>query len=453
MTGRGDRAGETGGGRRGGLLGGAAMLLLCLLLPGPAGAGTALNQLCGAAGYGAGCVGAFKVPSVSMPRGVSVSGVTSKIRAPRVGGGAFGGIGGTIMGMFLEEALSSALESAVGGSVEEAAGAEAAAETQQVQALQEAVREQQRLQEEREAKLTSQLLDRSASQIIGGSQLTILDGPLETMRAEAGSPFDGNDPHTAWTTLHDTWYSPEPTGAHAGSSPVPVGEGTVTPSMQPLQCAGKLCAFPPGNVRVPLVQTAPTGPASQPGLSGSSTQVPGVQAEWRQSGSRMIWAARRDAAGALEAARSPEVPAVVLGSGAVDWAERALPGMQQEIAREGRDIYQRVMESLIAETFGVLSDAVSGNWERALERSDTIGDRVRESILPEFKMARLLLSKDGAGAGEVAGDLLNEQAKETAAERLKEDLLEAAPLPDWAKEGLEHSAGVVDHWLQAIRTR
>jgi hypothetical protein len=358
-------------------------------------------------------------------------------------------MGGAIMGMFLEQALSSALDSDIDAGAAEAAQAQAAAAQQQVQALQEAVRQQQKLQDERESKFVSQLLDRPASGILGGSQDL---GILEAARAEAGSPFDGNDPHSTWTTLHDTWFSPDATGLRPGSSPLPVGEGPVAANLRPIDCMGKLCAFPPGSARVPIVKTASTGASSQPGASGSPSSVPGVATEWRQVGNRVVWAARRDVGNALEAARQPEITAVVLGSGTINWAERALPGMQQEVAREGRDIYQRVMEELIAETFGVISDAVSGRFQEARERSDTIGDRVRESILPQFRMARLLLSGDGEGAGQVAGDAFWDRAKEVAKERGK-DVLDVLPAPESVKEGVGYSADMVDHWLQLIRAK
>lgn len=442
--------GTTGSERMPWRLGGLPLALCSLavlcLLPRPGEAGTALNQLCGAAGYGSGCVGAFKAPKTTIPRVTAPRAAAPRV-APR-GGGAFGGMGGMLMGMFLEQALSSAIDASVDTGAAEAAAQAQTAEAARVQALQEAVREQQRLQEEREAQFSSQLLDRPASQLIGGSQdLSI----LESARAEAGSPFDGNDPHTAWTTLHDAWYTPEATGGlHAGSNPVPVGEGSIAPAMQPLQCAGRICAFPPGSARVPLVRTAPTDPGSQPGLSGSSSRIPGVATEWRQVGDRVVWAARRDIADALDRTRGPEVPAAVLGSGAIAWAQQALPGMQREIAREGRDIYQRVMEELIGETFGVLSDAVAGRWEQARERSDRMGDAVRESILPQFKMARLFLSGDGAGAGRSGGELLWKQAKEVATGRAMDDLLDRLPGPEWVREGARHSADMADHWLQAI---
>jgi hypothetical protein len=363
-------------------------------------------------------------------------------------------MGGAIMGMFLEQALTSAFDAVpdTETDTETLAEAQARAEAAQreAQALQEAVRRQQKLQEERENKLISQLADRAASAIIGASGDL---GILENARAEAGSLFDGNDPHSTWTTLHDAWYSPEPTAAlQGGSSPVPTGDARVAATLRPINCMGKLCAFPSGSVRAPIVKTAPTGTGSQPGLSGSSSRNPTIATQWRQAGDWVVWAARRDLADATETGRSLDIPAQVLGSGAVSWAERALPGMQQEIAREGRDLYQRVMEELIAETFGVISDAVSGRWEAARERSDSIGDRVRESILPEFKMARLLLSGDGRGAGEVAGDEFWEHAKETAKERGK-DALDLLPGPEWVKEGAEHSVDMADHWLQLIRAK
>ena len=316
--------------------------------------------------------------------------------------------------------------------------------------LEDAIRQQQQLQAEREAKLTSQLADRSDLNILGGSQDL---GVLETARAEAGSPFDGNDPHSTWSTLHDTWFSPEATPSIAsGTSPVPTGDAAVTPTLRPVDCMGKLCAFPPSAVRVPIVKTAPTGVGSHPPVTGASTRTAGVTAEWQQVGPRVIWSARRDWADAMTTARQTEIAASVLMSGSVAWAEQALPGMQQQIARDGRDLYQRVMEEMIAETFGVLSDAATGHWESALARSDTIGDRVRESILPEFKLARLILDGDGREAGDAAGDQFLEHATEVAKDRGKEvlDLLRG---PAWVKEGAGYSVDMVDHWLQYLRTK
>ncbi|MFB3816543.1 MAG: hypothetical protein ACE147_02660 [Candidatus Methylomirabilales bacterium] len=423
----------------------------------PARAGTALNQLCGSAKLGDGCIGAFRSPTPTLPRMTGPRTLPRTV-GPRVAprprvGGAFGGMGGAIMGMFLEQALSSALDSALDAgadAAQAAAQAQAEAAQREVQALQEAVRQQQRLQEERENRFISALADRPASEIIGGSGDL---GILETVRAEAGAPFDGNDPHSTWTTAHDAWFTPEPAAAvQAGSSPVPTGDPAVAANLRPIDCMGKICAFPPGNVRAPIVKTTPTGPGSQPGLSGASSGTPSVVTQWRQAGNRVVWAARREFSDAMENARSPEIPAQVLGSGAVGWGEQALPGMQQKIAAEGRGIYERVMEELIAESFGVISDAVSGRWEAARERSDTIGDRVRESILPEFKMARLVLKGDGRGAGEVAGDQFWEHAKETAKEKGKE-ALDRLPGPEWVAEGAGHSVDMVDHWLQLIRAK
>jgi hypothetical protein len=417
-------------------------------------AGTAINQLCGAAKLGSGCVGAFRSPSVPAPtrvptmRAVPNTQTVPKVKAPRMGGGAFGGMGGLLMGFVLDQALSSALDADGDPAVDAAAEAQAAAAARQAQALQDAVRQQQQLQEEREAKLVSQLADRPTLNLLGGAQDL---GLLETARAEAGSPFDGNDPHSTWTTLHDTWFSPDPTpGIQAGSAPVPTGDAPLAPSLRSMDCMGKLCAFPSSNPHVPTVKVAPSGPTGQPGLSGASTRTGGVTTEWRHVGPRVVWAARRDLTDTMETAGQTEIPPAILGSG--NLVGQALPGMQMEIAREGRDLYQRIMEEMIAETFGVIADAVAGRWESARERSDTMGDRVRESILPQFKMMRLAMGGESVEAGKVAAELFWERATETAKERAS-DLLDALPAPDAVKDGIEASATVADHWLQYLRTK
>lgn len=406
-----------------------------LIVPGPAHAATALNQLCGAAGYGAGCIGAFRMSPT--PRMVAPS-----------GGGMFGGMMGAIVGAVLMDTLMSGLDQAP---AQTQAVREVSVDPGRVQALQQALQKQQRLQQERESKLLSQLLDRPASQIIGG---TLGMGILDAVRAEAGSPFDGNDPHSTWTILYDAWFSPEPAGGiWSGCNPVPTGDGAVAPSLRPVDCMGKLCAFPPGSARVSIVKTAPTGSGSQPGLSGSSSRrTPNVATEWRQAGNQVVWAARWEWTEALDA-RHLEILAQILNSGGINWAQQALLNRtQQEIAREGRNIYQRVVEELIAEIFGVISDAVSGRYQEALERSDTIGDRVSESILPHLKMSRLLISGEGEEVGQAAGEIFWEHAKEVAKE-VGKDALDVLPGPDLVKEEARQLVDAVDHWLQLIQAK
>ena len=418
-------------------------------------AGTALNQLCGAAGYGAGCIRAFKpspMPRVSVPRG-------SMPRAPRAaapgGGGMFGGMAGAIVGNLLFDMLTDAIES----SVEGAAGAEGAAEVainpERISAFQQAIQEQQRLQEARESTFLAQLLDRSANQLIGGSQDL---GILEAVRAEAGRPFDGNvatGPDAAELSVLDVWCSPDLSGtAVAGSGPVPVGNQTLGQgpnTMEPVQCMGRLCAFPPGNVPAVTVRTIPApAPSAAPLTPVSLPAGKGLVAEVRESGDRMFWAGLGRVA---ERAGDPQTQVDLLIYGWTRFGEAALPGMQREIAREGRGIYRRVVDTVMAETFDMLSDAFSGRWQEALEQSDTIGDRIRESLAPEFKLARLALSEDPAAAGREAGEMFSEQAADTAREVAKQGLLKRVGGPEWVQEGVSHSADVVDNWLKSVFPR
>jgi hypothetical protein len=362
-----------------------------------------------------------------------------------------------LLDFVLEGALSSAPDSDIDAGAAEAAKAQAAAAQQQVLALQEVVRQQQKLQDERESNFVSQLLDRPASGILGGSQDL---GILEAARAEAGSPFDGNDPHSAWMILHDPWFSPDTTGLRPGSNPLPVGEGPVAVDLRPIDCGlGKLCAFPPGSARVTIVKTASTGASSQPGASGSTSSALGVATEWRQVGNQVVWAAAlQDFTDAMETASQPEITAEILASGAfnstINWADESAlsgTGIQQMVAGRGRDIYQRIMEKLLAEIRGLLSNVVSGHDREALERSNTLVYRVRESILSDYKMikiVRLLQSGDAEGAGQVAGDEISEKITEYMKERAKEFYLDIIPASDSVKEVISKSADLLDQYLQ-----
>jgi hypothetical protein len=154
-----------------------------------------------------------------------------------------------------------------------------------------------------------------------------------------------------------------------------------------------------------------------------------------------------------ERAGDPQTQVDLLIYGWTRFGEAAMPGMQREIAREGRGIYRRVVDTVMAETFDMLSDAFSGRWQEALEKSDTIGDRVRESLVPEFRLARLALSEDPTAAGREAGELFWEQATDTAREVAKEGLLQRVGGPEWVQEGVSHSADVVGNWLKSVFPR
>ena len=84
----------------------------------PAEAQVAANQLCSAAGYGAGCIGAFR------PSGV-----------PRGGGGGMGGMGNAFGGMMMSIGIGLLMD-AMTNAMDEAAEAEQAAQQQQQQAQQ-----------------------------------------------------------------------------------------------------------------------------------------------------------------------------------------------------------------------------------------------------------------------------------------------------------------------------
>lgn len=411
---------------------------LLLALAAPAHAGMALNQLCGAAGMGAGCVKAFKMPaSPRMGGGMSP------------GGGMFGGMMGAIVGSVLMDALMSGLDEAPAQAVQQAP-----VDTARVQAFQQALQEQQRLQLERENKLLSQLRDRPASQIIGGTQDM---GILEAVRADAGRPFDGNalsSPDDAWMTLYDAWFSPPPVGASpqaAGSQPVPIGNQPVSQApgqLQEIQCMGQLCAFPPGSAPAVTIRTIPppsgTSTAPAVALPAGGSVVP----EMHEVEDRMVWAVSQRFGGTTGYPTDQADQIEIASFGSVTWAEAALPGMQREIASEGRGIYRRVMETVLTETFDVMSTAFAGRWQEALEKSDNIGESVKDSILSEYKMARLILKGDWRGAGEEAGTALNEAAQDTAAKKLIDDLPDLLRGPEWLKEGMRASGKVADHWLR-----
>ncbi len=419
-------------------------LLLPLLLvatPKAAHAGMALNQLCGAAGMGAGCINALHPPTPTMGGGMAS------------GGGMFGGMMGTIVGSMLIDALTSGPDAPAAGE-QAAQSAQAQAEAARIQAFQKAIQEQQRIQQEREDKLLSQLKDRPASQIIGGTQdLTV----MEPMRAEAGAPFDGNaltSPDDTWMNVDDPWYSPPAADASppaAGSQPIPIGNqslGQPPAQEQPIQCMGQLCAFPPGAPAVTIRTIPPPDPGTATPPAMTVPNVGSVASETHEMGDRMVWAVDQRFGGTTGYPTAEADQIEIASFGSTVWAQAALPGMQREIAKEGRGIYRQVAETVLNQTFQVMSDAFAGRWEEALEESDNIGESVKDSLLSEYKMSRLILSGDWRGAGDEAGSAFLDKAKETAADVLKDKLPDLLRGPEWEKEGARASGEVIDHWLR-----
>jgi hypothetical protein len=368
----------------------------------------------------------------------------------------FGGVMGSIVGnVLLDALLSDPGQGAETAAQHQAQQQAAAAEAARAEALRQAVEEQKRMQEARESQFFSTLLDRPATQLIGtGLDMTV----LENARAAAGQPFDGGgltDPHGTWMSAHDAWFSPEGSGAAtSGSSPAGLDGWPLPKSsggLRPVECMGRVCGFPRTSPPAATLRTIPK-PATKaaPGPSVKAGGPQSVTSEWRETGDRVLWAARQRFEEAAQAARARETQAEILSYGWVRFGEGALPGMQREVAREGRGIYQRTMENLLSETMEVMSDAFAGRWHQALDKSDTIGERVKESLLSEYKMSRLLLAGDARGAGEVAGDAYWGHAKEVAGETVKDGLLDRLGGPEWLQEGARASADVSEHWLKTI---
>ncbi len=352
-------------------------------------AASAVDQLCGAAGYGPGCIKAFK----PAPTPIMKSGGMSP------GGGMFGGVAGAIAFMTIFNALD-ADNSLVGDS----SPAPDPALQARAQALREAVERQRRLEQERQDKLMGLMRDAPASQLLDSPQdLTI----MEDMRAVAGAPFDGNatmGSNVESIAGQDAWLSPEAIGDQAGASIVPLGNQRLTLSpggMQSLQCTGRLCPFPQSMQpvitmnRVPPPLPTPVSTPAPP--SGGS---PGVLTEIRETPAGLVWSAGQpgDIAGAAKTQLS------IYFSGASYYKGQGVMGdLQKKVASKGRDFYQRLMSKLMEQIMDMLNDLVYGRYQEAMKKSDQI-DRNWASGMQEYRLIESSLSGDAKELAAMAKD-------------------------------------------------
>lgn len=203
----------------------------------PVYAQTAANQLCAAAGYGAGCIGAFT------PHG---------IQQPSVGLNPGGLLGGILISVMTSLVIDSVASEATNPVLQRNGNVSA----DRISALQQSVNQQQLLFEERQRQLITSMIDAPANRIIDTPDDMSL---LESKSVESGRVFDQGvsvDPDSLWTSSHDAWFT---MGSSDGSSSVTqtflASEQPLNYSQknfQPIKCAGPmgLCAFdqPPSPV-------------------------------------------------------------------------------------------------------------------------------------------------------------------------------------------------------------
>jgi len=421
-------------------------VMICLILFGneTAHAVSAINQLCGAAGYGAGCVKAFK------PSGVRPSGGMR----PGVGGGnMLGGMLGSIAASLITDLIIDAATS----SAANAAGAGNIPSRQlssQTSALQRAVEQQRKFEEERQQQLLSKMVDVSASQFKdSSSDLTI----LENASAKAGAPFDGNAPMPdgQWESMHDAWFSTSSTGQAEGIQPLKMSDQSLdytkdgTDSMKCMNSmGGQICSFPSGRppvmkldtisvpsppvTTVPNIPTVPTAPAT----------TPVVQSQWVPYKDSIIAMARRKIGEVGEMITDPREQAEMLLTTFVNFGSSALPGIQGEIATQNIETYKGFMNKLIGNTFEILTDAIN-NPEEAIRKSDpeelarSTRDALLDSAPSSVKVVIASLTGRPDEAFEASNEIIVDEAKEAAMDKIK----------DKARDTAKHYLDKVEHWL------
>jgi len=330
-------------------------------------AASAVDQLCGAAGYGPGCIKAFKPAPTPMmkPGGM-----------PR-GGGMFGGVAGAIAVMTIFSALDAG-DSSLSG---DAGGAPDPTLQARAEALREAVERQRRLEQERQDRLMGQMRDVPASQLLDSPQDLAI---MEDMRAAAGAPFDGNAPlgsNLDWATAQDAWFSPEAVGSQAGASIVPLGGQRLSVSpggMQSLQCAGRLCPFPQSmQPAITLQRLPPPLPKSVSTPSPPPGGRPGVFTEVRETPAGLVWSAGQpgDIAGAAKTQLS------IYFSGASHYKGQGVMGdLQKKVADKSRDFYQRLMSKLMEQIMDMLNDLVYGRYQEAMANATQVALRALAEV-------------------------------------------------------------------------
>lgn len=371
----------------------------CFLLAAPAAAqgGVAANQLCSAAGLGAGCIGT--VTPHAMPGGGGVPGMSNMM------GGMLTSIGFSLLMNALQD---SATENAA------ATAAVAPAAPPPNAALQQAIQQQQRFDEERQSKLLASLTDMPDLQLIGSDV-----GESASMQARCGFDTGGG----CWNDLFDAWYSPDASQA-LGAQPIAVSDQAMSDpatNSQPLDCmatmGSQLCSFPPtSNPAVTLhPATAPPPPPLTEGvrLAGNTPanlSTGGIGDDWAYRTS--IYLPRAPAPGQeeckVELVDSDKLEALTLRS---DLRERfhppsiqqrikklgdkiqkmrddpqedaevmvsfladkqQMPWLQGLIAGWGRDAYKIYTGQALCLVGVMLNKAASGDFEGAIESSDQV---------------------------------------------------------------------------------
>lgn len=363
-------------------------------------------------------------------------------------GGMFGGVLTSIVAGFVLDALLS-----------EPAAPDAQPTAQitpaRIDAFQKAVEQQRRVQEERQSQLLTKMIDVSASRIADSTtDMTI----LESLAVESGRVFDGGitvDPHSSWMAYHDAWFSTEVIRGvtqTTGAQPLPIGDQPLNYSQdnfETIQCLEKLCPFP--NMKGPVMKLETISippPSSPPAPQVVPTNQPTLVSQWTEIENNIVWAARQRFDEIVTTAKDERTGVEMLTFVNVYIGKQTLPGLQQRIASESMNIYRRIMDKVSDETFEVLTAAFAGRWEEALERSDSIGEKIREEY-PCYKMVRLSLEKDFEGVvKEVKGKLID-YAKDVVKERIK-DWLNPFEKPEWLKIGAKGVIDTGEHWLKTI---
>ncbi len=417
-------------------------IAICLIFfgNGIAQAASAINQLCGAAGYGAGCIKAFK-PQGTRP------GMRPGVGGRNMMGGMLGSIAASlIVDLVLDAALSSAANTGSG-----AGDIPSQQISSQASALQKAVEQQRKFQEERQQQLLSQMVDVSASQLKdSSSDLTI----LENASAKAGAPFDGNMPMPdgQWESIHDSWFSTSSTGQADGIQPLKMSDKSLDytkDSMNQMKCTGSMggqvCPFSWGKPPVIKLNTisvpSPTTTATSR-MPAAPSITPTVQSQWVRYEDSIIAMARRKMVEIGEMATDPRTQAEILLTTFVHFGSSALPGVQGEIASQGIETYKGFMNKLIANTFEILTDAIY-NPEEAIRKSDPaeLARFTQEALLDSapssVKVVVASLTGRPDTAFEESNQIILDEAKEMVIDKIKDKA------QDTAKRYFEKA----EHWL------
>ncbi|MCE5281281.1 MAG: hypothetical protein LLG93_04180 [Deltaproteobacteria bacterium] len=425
-------------------------------------AASAMNQLCSAAGYGPGCIGAFKKTNLSIKYSatpVNTGGMHNSIKHSATSVNTGGMLNGLITSLAVS-LISDLLVDSIAGTANAGPAVPDRTVSAQADALRQAVEQQKRFQEEREQKLLTAMLDTSASVLRDSTgNLTIMESAVHN----AGAVFDGtaHAPDDQWATLHDAWFSVStgPAAQSAGTSPLPIGDRPLDygqGNMEPVDCTssmgGRLCAFP--QIQRPALQIEtlfissppPPSPAATARVPAPIETAPAVKSWGVRFRDSLIVTARRTLSDYRSAIAEPEGQAELMITTYLELGSKVLPETQGAVAGWAIDTYQGFMEKLVSHTVEVLSDAVN-NPEEAIRKSDpeelgrwTAGALI-ESSSDQGKVVVAALTGRPAEAFREANDVIAEEAKDTASEKVTDLLKEKAG------ETFDRYASKIDHWL------